>query len=70
MKCLRFWDFWRPPWGLFLFYSAGSQVMIQRVLSARSTWDGMMGILFSCFINLFRPLVTCFLGLVVFIGFT
>ena len=52
--------------GLFLFYSAGSQVMIQRVLSARSTWDGMMGILFSCFINLFRPLVTCFLGLVVF----
>ncbi len=52
--------------GLFLFYSAGSQVMIQRVLCARSTWDGMMGILFSCFINLFRPLVTCFLGLVVF----
>ncbi len=52
--------------GLFLFYSAGSQVMIQRVLSARSTWDGMMGILFSCFINLFRPLVTCFLGLIVF----
>ena len=52
--------------GLFLFYSAGSQVMIQRVLSARSTWDGMMGILFSCFINLLRPLVTCFLGLIVF----
>lgn len=52
--------------GLFLFYSAGSQVMIQRVLSARSTWDGMMGIIFSCFINLLRPLVTCFLGLVVF----
>ncbi len=52
--------------GLFLFYSAGSQVMIQRVLCARSTWDGMMGILFSCFINLFRPLVTCFLGLVVY----
>ncbi len=52
--------------GLFLFYSAGSQVMIQRVLSARSTWDGMMGIVFSCFINLLRPLVTCFLGLVVF----
>ena len=25
-----------------------------------------MGILFSCFINLLRPLVTCFLGLVVF----
>ena len=52
--------------GLFLFYSAGSQVMIQRVLAARSTWDAMMGILFSCFINLFRPLVTCFLGLIVF----
>ena len=52
--------------GLFLFYSAGNQMMIQRVLCARSTWDGMMGILFSCFINLFRPLVTCFLGLVVY----
>ena len=52
--------------GLFLFYSAGSQVMIQRVLCAKTTWDGMMGILFSCFINLLRPLVTCFLGLVVY----
>ena len=52
--------------GLFLFYSAGSQVMIQRVLCAKTTWDGMMGILFSCFINLLRPLVTCFLGLIVF----
>ena len=52
--------------GLFLFYSAGNQTMIQRVLSAKSTWDGMMGILFSCFINLLRPLITCFLGLIVY----
>lgn len=52
--------------GVFLFYQSSNQVMIQRVLSARSTWDGMMGIVFSGFINLIRPLVTCLLGLVVF----
>jgi SSS family solute:Na+ symporter len=40
--------------------------MIQRVLSARSTWDGMMGIIFAGFINLARPLVTCLLGLIVY----
>jgi len=40
--------------------------MIQRVLSARSTWDGMMGIIFAGFINLIRPLVTCLLGLIVY----
>jgi SSS family solute:Na+ symporter len=40
--------------------------MIQRVLAARSTWDGMMGIVFAGFINLFRPLVTCFLGFIVY----
>jgi SSS family solute:Na+ symporter len=51
--------------GVFLFYQAGNQVMVQRVLGARSTWDGMMGIVFAGFINLLRPLVTCFLGLVV-----
>jgi SSS family solute:Na+ symporter len=40
--------------------------MIQRVLAARSTWDGMMGIVFAGFINFLRPLVTCFLGFIVF----
>ena len=52
--------------GVFLFYQSTNQVMIQRVLSARSTWDGIMGIIFAGFINLLRPLVTCFLGFVVF----
>ena len=52
--------------GVFLFYQAGNQVMVQRVLGARSTWDGMMGIVFAGFINLLRPLVTCFLGLIVY----
>jgi solute:Na+ symporter, SSS family len=52
--------------GLFLFYQATNQVMIQRVLAARSTWDGIMGIVFAGFINLFRPLVTCFLGFIVY----
>lgn len=28
--------------GVFLFYQASNQVMIQRVLAARSTWDGMI----------------------------
>ena len=51
--------------GVFLFYSAGNQVMVQRVLAARSTWDGMMGIIFAGLINLVRPLVTCFLGFIV-----
>lgn len=52
--------------GVFLFYQSTNQVMVQRVLSARSTWDGMMGILFAGFINLVRPLVTCLLGLIVY----
>ncbi len=52
--------------GVFLFYQATNQVMIQRVLSARSTWDGLMGIIFAGFINAIRPLVTCLLGLVVY----
>jgi len=51
--------------GVILFYQAGNQVMIQRVLGARSTWDGYMGIIFAGFINFLRPLVTCFLGLIV-----
>ena len=52
--------------GVFLFYQAGNQVMVQRVLGARSIWDGMMGIVFAGFINLIRPLVTCFLGFIVY----
>lgn len=52
--------------GVFLFYQSTNQVMIQRVLAARSAWDGMMGIVFAGFINLLRPLVTCFLGLIVY----
>lgn len=52
--------------GVFLFYQSTNQVMVQRVLSARSTWDGMMGIIFAGFINLARPLVTCLLGLIVY----
>ena len=52
--------------GVFLFYQSSNQVMIQRVLGARSIWDGMMGIIFAGFINLFRPLVTCFLGMIVY----
>ena len=52
--------------GVVLFYQAGNQVMIQRVLAARSPWDGQMGIIFAGFINFLRPLVTCFLGLIVY----
>lgn len=52
--------------GVFLFYQSSNQVMIQRILSARSTWDGMMGLVFAGFINIFRPLVTCLIGLVVY----
>ena len=52
--------------GLFVFYSAANQVMVQRVLGARSRWDGTMGIIFAGFINFLRPLVTCFLGFVVY----
>jgi solute:Na+ symporter, SSS family len=52
--------------GVILFYQAGNQVMIQRVLGARSAWDGQMGILFAGFINFLRPLVTCFLGMIVY----
>ena len=48
--------------GVFIFYSAGNQVMVQRILAARSTWDGLMGVLWAGVINLLRPLVTCFLG--------
>ncbi|MBS1751548.1 MAG: sodium/solute symporter [Bacteroidetes bacterium] len=52
--------------GVFLFYQSSNQVMIQRILSARSKWDGVMGLIFSGFINIIRPLVTCLLGLVLY----
>ena len=52
--------------GVFLFYQAANQVMIQRVFGARSTWDGLMGIIFAGFINRIRPLVTCFVGFIVY----
>ena len=52
--------------GVFLFYQSTNQVMIQRVLSARSTRDGVLGIIFAGFINLARPMVTSLLGLIVY----
>ncbi len=51
---------------MFVFYQAANQVMIQRVLGARTVWDGIMGVIFAGFINFFRPLVTCFLGFIVY----
>ena len=52
--------------GAFTFYQVGNQAMIQRMLAARSTWDALVGLIFAQFINFLRPLVTCFLGLVVY----
>jgi len=52
--------------GAFTFYQVGNQAMIQRMLAARSTWDALMGLVLAQFINFLRPLVTCFLGLVVY----
>ena len=52
--------------GAFTFYQVGNQAMIQRMLAARSTWDALMGLVLATFINFLRPLVTCFLGLVVY----
>ncbi len=52
--------------GPFAFYQVGNQAMIQRMLAARSTWDALMGLVLASFINFFRPVVTCFLGLVVY----
>jgi SSS family solute:Na+ symporter len=51
--------------GAFTFYQVGNQAMIQRMLAARSTWDALMGLILAQAINFLRPLVTCFLGLVV-----
>ena len=52
--------------GAFTFYQVGNQAMIQRMLAARSTWDALMGLVLAQFINFLRPLVTCFLGFVVY----
>ena len=52
--------------GAFTFYQVGNQSMIQRMLAARSTWDALMGLILAQFINFLRPLVTCFLGLVIY----
>ncbi len=52
--------------GAFTFYQVGNQAMIQRMLAARTTWDALMERVFAQFINFLRPLVTCFLGLVVY----
>lgn len=52
--------------GAFTFYQVGNQAMIQRMLAARTTWDALMGLVFAQFINFLRPIVTCFLGLVVY----
>lgn len=52
--------------GAFLFYQSSNQVMIQRILAARSVWDGIMGLIFAGFINLVRPLVTCLIGVIVY----
>jgi SSS family solute:Na+ symporter len=52
--------------GSFTFYQVGNQTLIQRILSARSTWDGLMGIVMAGFLSFLRPMITCFLGLVVY----
>ena len=52
--------------GVFLFYQSSNQVMIQRILSARSRWDGMMGLIFAGFINIVVPLGTCLVGLIMY----
>ena len=52
--------------GLSLFFSATNQVMIQRVLGARSLRDGFLGIVFAGYINFLRPIVTVVLGFIVY----
>ena len=51
---------------LGVFYQATNQVMIQRIFAAKSTRDGMLGMIFAGFINFIRPCVTVFLGFVVY----
>jgi SSS family solute:Na+ symporter len=52
--------------GMFTFYQVGNQAMVQRMLAARSTWDGLMGLVMAGFLGFLRPMVTCFLGLVLY----
>jgi len=52
--------------GSFTFYQVGNQTMIQRILAARSTWDGLMGLVMAGFLGFLRPMITCFLGLAVY----
>jgi solute:Na+ symporter, SSS family len=52
--------------GSFSFYQAGNQTLIQRMLAARSTWDGLMGMVMAGLLSLIRPMITCFLGLAVY----
>ncbi|HXW14007.1 MAG TPA: hypothetical protein VEN79_05815, partial [Terriglobia bacterium] len=52
--------------GLGPFYQGTSQVMVQRVLGARSTRDGILGTIFAGFINFLRPMVTVFSGFIVY----
>ncbi len=53
-----------------VFYCAGNQIMMQRILGARSEWDGIMGVIFAGFVNVIRPLVTCFPGFIVYYWIT
>ena len=52
--------------GLGPFYQGTNQVMVQRILGARSTWDGILGTIFAGFINFFRPMITVFPGFVAY----
>ena len=52
--------------GGFTFYQVGNQAMAQRMLAARTTWDALVGLVLAQCINFLRPMVTCFLGLVVY----
>lgn len=52
--------------GLGPFYQGTNQVMVQRILGARSTWDGILGTIFAGFINFFRPMITVFPGFIAY----
>ena len=51
---------------IWIWYQVANQFMIQRVLGAKSEWDGKMGIIAAGIINFARPFATCFTGIVVF----
>ncbi len=52
--------------GLGPFYQGTNQVMVQRILGARSTWDGILGTIFAGFINFIRPMITVFPGFIAY----